>query len=91
MTVSLSSVLTCLHAAVVSPLPAAWLSAAAVCLLRVQMLGRCGEMREVSRVVLFLASPDASFITASDIPVDGGYQQMTGERLGEESSFAGSE
>lgn len=55
-----------------------------------QMLGRCGEMIEVARVVLFLASLDASFITGSDIPVDGGYQQMTAERLGEESSFAGS-
>ena len=54
------------------------------------MLGRCGECIEVARVVLFLASTDASFITASDIPVDGGYQQMTGERLGEDSSFAGS-
>jgi hypothetical protein len=91
------------------------------------MLGRCVDFVEVARVVLFLASTDASFITGSDIPVDGGqtrrrrmrrrcrdtneerrrydtrtcmcarvsfgvagYQQMTGERLGEESNFAGS-
>jgi NAD(P)-dependent dehydrogenase (short-subunit alcohol dehydrogenase family) len=55
------------------------------------MLGRCGECLEVARVVIFLSSSSASFITGTDIPIDGGYQQMSGERMGEESSFAGSE
>jgi len=54
------------------------------------MLNRCGECAEVARAVLFLASLDASFISGSDIPVDGGYMQMTAERFGEDSNFAGS-
>lgn len=35
-------------------------------------LNRIGEPREVARAVLFLASDEASFITAVDLPVDGG-------------------
>ena len=40
------------------------------------MLGRCAEPREVARAVLFLCSDDASFITAADLRVDGGYLAM---------------
>lgn len=54
------------------------------------MLRRLGEPREVAAAVLFLFSEDASFITAADLPVDGGYQGMGSEGLGENSSFAGS-
>jgi NAD(P)-dependent dehydrogenase (short-subunit alcohol dehydrogenase family) len=35
-------------------------------------LGRIGNDEEVARVVAFLASPAASFITGTNIPVDGG-------------------
>jgi NAD(P)-dependent dehydrogenase (short-subunit alcohol dehydrogenase family) len=36
-------------------------------------MGRLGEVREVVDLVLFLASPLASFITGAYVPVDGGY------------------
>lgn len=39
-------------------------------------LGRFGEGKEVATVALFLASDDASFITGSEIPVDGGFAQV---------------
>ena len=37
------------------------------------MLGRVGEAREVANAILFLASEEASFITAAHLMVDGGY------------------
>jgi NAD(P)-dependent dehydrogenase (short-subunit alcohol dehydrogenase family) len=37
------------------------------------MLGRVGQPDEVARAALFLASDDASFTTATDLLVDGGY------------------
>ena len=37
------------------------------------MLNRLGEPREVANAVLFLASDEASFITATELLVDGGY------------------
>ena len=46
------------------------------------MLARCGETVEVARPVLFLLSDDASFITGTDLPVDGGYLGMGPEGLG---------
>jgi glucose 1-dehydrogenase len=36
-------------------------------------LGRIGEAAEVARVVAFLASDDASYITGADLLVDGGF------------------
>ena len=38
-----------------------------------QPLGRIGQAKEVARVVAFLASDDASFMTGSLVPIDGGY------------------
>ena len=37
------------------------------------MLNRVGEAREVANAILFLASDEASFITAAHLMVDGGY------------------
>jgi NAD(P)-dependent dehydrogenase (short-subunit alcohol dehydrogenase family) len=54
------------------------------------MLERCGEPVEVAAAILFLLSDDASFITGTDLAVDGGYQSMGAEGLGKSSAFAGS-
>jgi NAD(P)-dependent dehydrogenase (short-subunit alcohol dehydrogenase family) len=42
------------------------------------MLNRVGRPEEVARAVLFLASDDASFTTATDLLVDGGYIAFKG-------------
>ncbi|XP_023019191.2 3-oxoacyl-[acyl-carrier-protein] reductase FabG-like [Leptinotarsa decemlineata] len=39
-------------------------------------LGRPGEVDEVARLIVFLASDDASFITGATVPVDGGRHAM---------------
>ena len=54
------------------------------------MLGRCGHPIECARAILFLLSDDASFITGTDLPVDGGYQSMGPEGLGKTALIAGS-
>jgi NAD(P)-dependent dehydrogenase (short-subunit alcohol dehydrogenase family) len=54
------------------------------------MYGRCGETVECAGPVLFLLSDDASFITATDLPIDAGYQSMGPEGLGRTATFAGS-
>lgn len=36
-------------------------------------LGRVAEPEEVARVIRFLASDDASYVTGAELPVDGGY------------------
>lgn len=54
------------------------------------MLGRCGEPWECAGPVLFLLSDDASFITGTDLPIDGGYLAMGPEGLGETTVIAGS-
>ncbi len=58
---------------------------------RFHMLRRLADAREVAMPILFLCSEDASFITAADLAVDGGYLGLGSEGLGESSSFAGSE
>lgn len=54
------------------------------------MLRRLGEATEVADACLFLCSDKASFITATELRVDGGYMGMGAEGLGEASRFAGS-
>jgi len=54
------------------------------------MLQRLGNTIECARAVLFLLSDDASFITGTDLPVDGGYQGMGPEGLGQTARIAGS-
>jgi hypothetical protein len=54
------------------------------------MLERCGDPVECAGPVLFLFSDDASFITAADLAIDGGYQGLGPEGLGKTSKFAGS-
>lgn len=58
---------------------------------RYHMLRRLGQPREVALAILFLCSDDASFITATELAVDGGYLGMGSEGLGESSSFAGTQ
>ncbi len=55
------------------------------------LLRRLGEVEEVASATAFLLSDEASFITGTDLYVDGGYLAMGSEGLGEASSFAGSE
>lgn len=44
------------------------------------LLGRVGDPHEVGRVITFLASDDASFVTGADWAVDGGYSALGPEQ-----------
>jgi NAD(P)-dependent dehydrogenase (short-subunit alcohol dehydrogenase family) len=57
---------------------------------RFHMLRRLGEAVEVAKAVRFLLSDDASFITATELMVDGGYRGIGSEGLGDDAKFAGS-
>jgi len=56
-----------------------------------KMLRRSGYTSEVAGAVTFLCSKDASYITGTNLMVDGGYSAMGPERHGDESAFAGHE
>ncbi|TVZ14894.1 SDR family oxidoreductase [Maribacter sp. MAR_2009_72] len=58
---------------------------------RFHMLKRVGLAIEVARPVLFLLSNDASFITGTNLIVDGGYLSMGPEGRGEYTVNAGSQ
>lgn len=55
------------------------------------ILGRVGEPVECAGPTLFLLSDDASFITGTDLPIDGGYLAIGPEGLGETTVIAGSQ
>ena len=55
------------------------------------MLGRTGHPVEIAGPVLFLLSDDASFITGTDLPVDGGYNGLGPEGLGQNTKIAGTQ
>lgn len=42
-------------------------------------LGRPGEPEDIAPAVLFLASPDAAYITGATLTVDGGTSASTGQ------------
>lgn len=54
------------------------------------MLRRLGEPEEVAHATWFLLSDAASFITGTELAVDGGYLAMGPEGTGETAVFAGS-
>jgi NAD(P)-dependent dehydrogenase (short-subunit alcohol dehydrogenase family) len=58
---------------------------------RFHILGRMGHPVEIAGPVLFLLSDDASFITGTDLPVDGGYNALGSEGLGYETKIAGTQ
>jgi len=53
------------------------------------MMRRMGRTEEIAAAVTFLLSDAASFITAVDLPVDGGYQGLGPEGLGQNTRIAG--
>lgn len=56
---------------------------------KLHMLRRCAEAVEVAAPILFLFSDDASFITGSDIRIDGGYISIGAEGMGDVTANAG--
>jgi NAD(P)-dependent dehydrogenase (short-subunit alcohol dehydrogenase family) len=53
---------------------------------RLHPIGRVGHAEEVARVVVFLASEAASFVTGSAWPVDGGCHSILGGRMDERAA-----
>lgn len=47
------------------------------------LAGRIGDPEEVAAAVIFLASDEASFITGTDLAVDGGYTAIGPEQMGQ--------
>lgn len=58
---------------------------------RYHMLRRLGEPSEVADAVIYLSGPRSTFITGSELMVDGGYSAMGPEGLGDDAHFAGTD
>jgi NAD(P)-dependent dehydrogenase (short-subunit alcohol dehydrogenase family) len=54
------------------------------------MLRRLGTVEECASACAFLLSDEASFVTGTELMVDGGYCGLGSEGIGESSTFAGS-
>ena len=52
------------------------------------MSRRFCEPAEIAAAIAFLCSKDASYITGTELSVDGGYLALGPEALGDESSSA---
>ena len=44
-----------------------------------QPIGRMGKPQEVADLALYLCSDEASFITGTDLPIDGGFIRLNGD------------
>ena len=47
-------------------------------LSQTQPIGRMGKPQEIGDLVLYLCSEEASFITGTDFPIDGGFIKLNG-------------
>lgn len=47
-------------------------------LSKTQPIGRMGESQEVAHLALYLCSDEASFVTGTNFPIDGGYIRLNG-------------
>jgi len=45
-------------------------------LSKTQPIGRMGTPQEIADLALFLSSDEASFITGSNFPIDGGFVKL---------------
>lgn len=45
---------------------------------KTQPIGRMGTPEEVANLALYLCSDEASFITGTDFPIDGGFIKLNG-------------
>jgi NAD(P)-dependent dehydrogenase (short-subunit alcohol dehydrogenase family) len=58
---------------------------------RFAMMRRLGDPIEVAKPISFLLGDGASFITGTELAIDGGYLAMGPEGLGDDAVFAGSD
>ena len=47
-------------------------------LSQTQPIGRMGRPEEIANLAVYLSSDEASFITGTDFPIDGGFIRLNG-------------